>query len=459
VVALLGAASATAQVEFTRYFALGDSLTAGFVSGGLHQFYQERSYPGMLATQAQAFDFQMPLVTDPGLPNLLELQSLSPLVIAPAPGAPGLPINAELERPYNNLGVPGANLFDFLFTAGDIENLLLGNQDNVMHDLILRIPAVDDPDNPGEQIAFTALTQAVSQNPTFATLWIGNNDVLGAALYGTPIDGVTMTPVDTFQQLYSQALGGLVLLTDADVVAITLPYATDIPFVTTLAPYLDVPGVGRVPLIGSRGPLPENAFVTLGASSLLAEGIGIPVDLGGTGLPLPEDLMVAGDDIIPGVVLRQDEDYNEVAVINGRIDAFNDIIRATAAGLGVPVFDANRIFADISAGDYPTFGGIELTPDLLVGGIFSYDGVHPQNIGYALITIELIDFINATWGMNIPQVNMDRVLCAGGCADQGPPAAFAKDAVLSAEAFGQLLEAFPLLRQPTKFEGIESAVD
>jgi hypothetical protein len=73
---LLSAGAAGAQADFSNYVALGDSLTAGFASGGLVQFYQERSYPALLATQAGSPVFEMPLVSEPGLPNLLELQAL-----------------------------------------------------------------------------------------------------------------------------------------------------------------------------------------------------------------------------------------------------------------------------------------------------------------------------------------------------------------------------------------------
>ncbi len=254
VVALLGAGTAAAQLSFARYVALGDSVTAGYASGGLVQFYQERSYPGMLARYAQANDFQQPLVSAPGLAPLLELQSLVPTVIVPSGTIPGQPINAALARPYNNLGVPGADIYDMLNTVGDIQNLLAGNTDNVMHDLILRTPAVENPPGSGNYVAFTAITQAIALDPTFLTMWIGNNDILGAAIYATPIDGVTMTPLASFEAMYAGALNALTSMTSAPMVVMTIPDVAAFPFVTTLAPYLTVPGVGQVPLIGSGPP-------------------------------------------------------------------------------------------------------------------------------------------------------------------------------------------------------------
>jgi lysophospholipase L1-like esterase len=424
---LVGLSAGAQSADFTRYVALGDSLTAGFSSGGLVQTFQQGSYPALLAHQAGTPDFEQPLVSEPGIPVLLSLQALLPNPVIMAPDvAPGQPINAEYPAPYNNLGVPGATLYDLLYTTGDIMNLLAGNQDNVMHDLILR---------DGEH---TALQQAIGLQPTFVTMWIGNNDILGAAVYGTPVEGVTMTPVADFQQMYQTALGALATNTSADIVVITLPDVAAIPFVTTVKPYITLPDGSHVPLIGSNGPLPEDAYVTLNAAGLLAQGYGLPPGIpGANGMPLPEDIQIVGGVPIPGVVLRPDE----VAIIRDRTAAFNNIIRDTAAALGAKVFDINDLFSSIVQGDFGVLGGITLNADFLTGGIFSYDGVHPQAIGYGLVAMSLIDFINQSYGTSIPQVNMFQILCPGGdCA--GPADSQAVHAVFSQQAAQQLQQVF-----------------
>jgi lysophospholipase L1-like esterase len=410
---------AAAQVDLSRYVALGDSLTAGFASSSLNQYYQERSYPALLAQQGGSSVFEMPLVSEPGIPPILELVSLSPTIIGASSATPGAPINATLATPYNNLGVPGSTLFDMLFTTGDITNLLAGNQDNVMHDLILRNGV-----NP-------AIEQAIGLSPTFVTVWIGNNDVLTAALAATPIEGVTMTPVDIFEQLYPTAIGALVQSTGANMALINIPDVTALPFLNTVAPFVDVPGVGVIPLQGENGPLTEDTLVTLTALERISvhhEGLpGFP--------PLRENLDLATG--APGYILRPEE----IQAIQDRINAFNDVIDATAAQFGFPVLDINQRFTEIAGGDRWILGGIEISADFLIGGIFSYDGIHPQSIGYALVAVELIDLINEHYGASIPQVNMDQVLCDGGCADQGGPSLKALqegDIMMTAEAFEQL---------------------
>lgn len=417
VLALL-ALPAAAQVDFSRYVALGDSITAGYSSGSLNQYYQERSYPALLAEQAGSPVFEQPLVSEPGIPPILEMLSLSPTIITATTATPGTPINATLATPYNNLGVPGATVFDMLFTTGDITNLLAGNQDNVMHDLILRNGV-----NP-------AIEQAIGQDPTFVTVWIGNNDVLSAAAAATVIDGVTMTPVGLFEQLYTTAIGALVQNTNADIVLINIPDVTVLPFATTVPPFVEVPGVGVIPIQGTYGPLTEDSLVTLpglARISVYHEGLpGFP--------PLQEDLDLATG--TPGYVLRP----AEVAAIRDRIDAFNAIIASTAASFGLPVLDVHQRFNEIAGGDRWVLGGIEMSASFLIGGLFSYDGVHPQAIGYGLVATELIDLINDYYGADIPQVNMDQVLCDGGCADQGGPnlKALSGEIMMTEKAFEQL---------------------
>ncbi len=421
-VAFLAATPAVAQVDFTNYVALGDSLTAGFASGSLMNWYQERSYPAVLAQQAGSPVFEQPYVAQPGIGPILELVTLVPQpFIAPVGLIPGLPTNAEYPYPYNNLGIPGADVAGMIFQTGDINNLIQGNFDNVMYDIVLR------------NGINTALEQAIGLQPTFMTVWIGNNDELGAVLAGTPIEGVTLTPVDFFAGLYTNAIGALATNTSADIVLINLPYATSIPFATTLDPWVDIPGVGRWYLVADTGVLTDADLVTLPAGHLINQGYGLP-----GGPPLPDNLNIFTGE--PGVVLRPPE----IAMINDRIDAFNAVIAQAGDTYGFPVFDANQLFADIASGQVlPTFGGVTLTAQFLLGGIFSYDGVHPQSIGYAMVADYLVQFINAEFGTSIPRVNMAEVLFEGDWQPSRAAAAKERETIMSREAFEQLLKLAP----------------
>jgi lysophospholipase L1-like esterase len=425
-VALLGAAPALAQVDFSNYVALGDSMTTGFASASMMNWYQDRSYPAILAQQAGGSDFEQPYISEPGIGPIFELVSLLQdgelrPVIAPVGLVPGLPTNAEYPGIYNNLGIPTATLYDMIFQTGDINNLILGNFDTVFFDIVLR------------NGINTALEQAIGMQPTFMTVWIGSNDVLPAVLAGTPIDGITMTPVDFFAGLYGNAIGALATTTTADIVLINVPYPTAIPFTESLDPYVDIQELGRWYLMADTGPLTDDDLLTLGGGALLAQGYGLP-----GGPPLPDNMnLVTGE---PGVVLRA----AEVELINAQVDGFNAAIAGTASAFGYPVFDVNALFASISSGEFvPTYGGATLSTQFLLGGIFSYDGIHPQHIGYALLADELIQFINAEYGSEIPRVDMAEVLFEGDWQSPGVSPAKARETVMSAEAFQRLYELFP----------------
>src|SRR5689334_4317700 len=115
--ALLTAGAAFGQAaDFTKYVAFGDSLTAGFSSGSINRNFQVNSYPALIYRQAtgKTTGFEQPLVSAPGLPGILTLQRLVPTPqIVPSAGT-GQPTNLNLQRPYDNLAVPGADVHDIL---------------------------------------------------------------------------------------------------------------------------------------------------------------------------------------------------------------------------------------------------------------------------------------------------------------------------------------------------------
>ncbi len=423
--AFLGAAAvrADAQTNFTTYVSVGDSLAAGFESGSLVETHQNRSAPALIARQAGVQGFQQPLVSEPGIPPELTLVSLVPVpVIAPKAATAGAPKNLALARPYHNLAVPGATSVDALTRTTDAGGL---------HDLILR--------GLGTQVQ-----QAVALRPTAITLWIGNNDVLGAALRGRAIDGVTLTPTATFRATYGQIVAAL-KTTSAFIVAANLPDVTTIPFVTTIRPYVVNPSTGapvlvggaRVPLIGPSGSLPSTALVTLAASTLLGQGIGIPTALGGTGAPLPDEVVL---------------DPSEIAIIQDHVAANNQAIREICGAANIPVLDVNGLLRELATTGRHV-GGITLNSAFLSGGVFSYDGIHPNDVGYALMANEFIRVINASGGSLTP-VDLAAVLgvtgaSAGGVSASGqrPSSSEGVPFEFSMDAYANLLEAFPRLDQ------------
>jgi lysophospholipase L1-like esterase len=420
---LLGEPLSAAQPSFAKYVAVGDSLTAGFTNGSLVLTHQSVSWPALLAgrTGTSITKFQQPYITEPGGPAELALVSLSPLVIAPKSASTGLPANYNLDRPYDNLAVPGATSVDVVATTTGL-----------FHEAILRGKG-------------TQLQQAVSLAPTFVTLWIGSNDVLGAVTNGRAIDGVTMVPLPAFRAAYAQTVSAL-RGTGATVVTATIPDVTLSPFANTIPPVVVNPATGQpvliggqtVPLIGPAGPLAPGSKVTLGASSLLAKGVGIPAALGGSGQPLPDEVVL---------------DPAELAIIRERVNAINASIREIAAAGGVPVLDLNAFITDILTNGRE-YAGITLNGAFLTGGLVGYDGIHPTETGYALIANEWIAFLNRETGTDLRPIELAPFVFGTASSSVSSlartSAAPAPAAPLSAfefteEAFDQLRSLFPVL--------------
>ena len=401
---------------FDKYVALGDSLTAGVESQCLVQRNQVNSYPAQLAHLFGVSDFQQPLVqeialTDPPVGiTCLGAVFVPPSTISVAPVSQmGSPLNLLLQRPYDNLGLPPARVADLTqLTHGDQNGTLLQQAAA----LVLR-NVTGSPFDGTSAVQQAAILLAPVQN-NIVTLWIGNNDVLGAVTSGIVVDGVTVTTVADFTTAYGAILDAIGPVTSTMARA-NIPDVTAIPFTSTIPPVLVDPatmqpvviGGQLVPLLGQGDaafpctpvppdqgcPLPPGTLVTLPASALLAEGKGIPVAAGGTGEPLPHGFVDATGPHA-GVTLYPDE----VALLQQRVVDFN---QAIASFDPIIVVDIYSIFNDIRAHGYHV-GGLTLTSTFVTGGIFSFDGVHPSTIGYTLVTDEFVKAINANAPGNVP---------------------------------------------------------
>ncbi|HEV8577706.1 MAG TPA: SGNH/GDSL hydrolase family protein [Thermoanaerobaculia bacterium] len=368
---LLPAGAAFAQVDtgsanFTRYVAFGDSLTAGFSSAALVQTFQKNSYPILIFRQAtgRTTGFEQPLVSEPGFSSaahfgILRLVSLVPgPVIAPTPGD-AVPLNLTAPA-YNNIAVPGARLHDLLATTS-----------GGLHNLILR-------GGPPQ------LQQGLALQPTFATLWIGNNDVLAAATSGIVIDGVTLTTAEQFDTEFRQAAAAIAGA-GAKMAIANIPNVTSIPFVTTISRTQRLPTGQTVTLFGPNGQLQAGDFVLLSASADIANGRGFsPAN------PLADSQVLSAA---------------EVATIQDRINHYNATISAVASDRGAALVDTNAALRQLSTTGI-SVGGVTYTSAFLTGGIFSYDGVHPTAFGYAYIANLFIDAINDKFGGDIEPVNL-----------------------------------------------------
>jgi len=367
--------------EIKKYVALGDSLTAGYQDGGLVEYFQTHSFPNIIAKQLKIEDFEQPLISSPGIPPVLELKDFMPLTFSRKFGL-GIPKNLSLPRPYDNLGIPGARLFQAL------------NYDNL-----------ESPDfNPFYNIILRKLGNITEQvlllNPDLITFWFGNNEIIEGIITGKVIIGKTIFPVEAFAQVLDQALRKLAN-SGAKIVIANIPDLTILPFVTILPVYIVDPNTGKfrhnidgnkMTFIGPEGPINERWKITMVASGLINHGYGIPIAFGGNGQPLPDEVTLS-----PA----------EISSLKKIIEEYNAVIRKEAEKFGLILLDMHRLFYKFLAKGYET-ENIKIRLHSLENGFFSLDGIHPSSLGYAIIANEFIKKINDAFSSDIPLFSIQK---------------------------------------------------
>jgi len=358
--------------NFTSVYYLGDSLTAGFQSDSLIDTSQPHGWAPLVATQI-GFPIALPLIAPPGAPNQLTLVSLSPLVLGELAGTTTGRDDFTLQP--TNVAVPGALTNDVLNT---LPLLAPTTGQEQLNQLVLGYPGF------GYGVIKSQAQQAAAANPTTIFLWIGNNDVLVADETGMPS---SMTPLATFTTEYQQLIAYLQANADAHLVIANIPDVTAVPYLT---PAVEVLAEASA----------ETGVPVANLSALLGIQAGDLVNPTGTAeIPLILAGAQAGPITDAGFLSAA-----EVVTVQAQVTAFNQVIAASAKSAGATLVDINALFAQTAANGI-TENGIPGTTTFL-GGVFSLDGIHPTNTGYAVIANTFIDTINTSLSKTYPEVNV-----------------------------------------------------
>ncbi len=414
-----GLAAPSGTAVFANYVAIGNSLTAGFMDGGLMATGQMSSYPRLMAGQMGLangpgdMEFSQPWINAPGIGSAAAPSGENYVagVYFYDQGTRSLGILGETSlanvqtdllaavaqpTPYHNLGVPGAQLTDVMnaydrYTAA---SYLAFGVENPYFDFINRYSLFGNVSMPATSTTPSYETasmfgQGVAKGPTLATVWIGNNDVLGGATSGTVIPGVTITDPAVFDARYKGMLttfaGGLLKRTGfpATIVVANIPEISDIPY------FWPVPVFNATlpEALGGSWPLgfeeEDVALVRFTVATWLA-----------TANP-------ATDQIPASYTLTA----TEVAAVGAAVTAFNNSITeavqmVNALGLAqCGQVDANAIMAGLPAAQKTHFlllVGQGMSVDQAAATtLFSLDGIHPNNAGYAVIADAFLDQVGA----------------------------------------------------------------
>ena len=399
------------SADFTRYIAVGNSLTSGFADGGLYLEGQQNAFPLMIGTQMQTVGggtFSMPFFnanqangsgykklssfTAAGDPVITDVPAQAAIGTATVPGFGTVPLFTKYAGDLNNYGVPGIRLNNITLTY-------YGN----LNPYFERLLPNTSPANTTSYLSF------VNAKPfTFFSMWLGNNDVLGYATGGAAVASDFPTDKALFTQLYNLAASTMIKGgaggTGAKGVVATIPDVLSTPYFTTVtlkalltAVQASAPTVQAIFIQpGTGAPRPATAEDYFLLPLRAANVIGKP---NGAGLPYG---LHPGNPVESKYVL----DKTEAAVIVDYTNSYNATIKSVAASKGLALVDANALLKVYGAGK--VVNGAAVSAAYITGNLFSLDGIHLTPFGYAIIANEFIKSINSQYGSSIPTVDVTK---------------------------------------------------
>lgn len=375
---------------FDRYVALGNSITAGWQSGGILDSTQLESYAFYLyrAMGHDSASYNFPALRRPGCPPPVANFTTGALLMnVPVTNPPFCALRSNTERYLNNVAVPNAFAIDPTVSTGTGTNalttLFLGGRSQV--------------------------SRTLEADPTFISAWLGNNDVLYAAATGLsvpsagPVVSPGLTPHASFVASYKRMADSLMLAPRLDGgILIGVVDVTNAPLLFESA-LLASPAVreglrlasGRTaPLVIDPNCTNSTALISLRIVDLLKNNPLVPgISCAKTTNPAYGDYFVV--------------DAGERTALVAAVQGFNTYISAKADTMGFAYYDPNTTLAALrQAGKIPAFPNLA-SPTEPFGQYVSLDGVHPARRGQKAITNGVIRAINARYSVTMDTLAHD----------------------------------------------------
>ena len=365
---------------FTRYVSMGNSITAGFQSGGINDSTQLQSYAVLLANRMGSPFFE-PLMNRPGCPAPYT-NVFTQTRVAGGPTTCALRKTQAVPPPYiSNTAVPGAEVLD------GYNNLDAQSNANALTTFFLG-----------------GLTQAQMMErarPTFLTVWIGNNDVLGAATNSANAgDSALVTPVGTFQTRYSALLDTIATVSPQGVVLIGVANVTAVPYFSRGSVYFAIKA-GLVPGVA----FPPNFAVAANCAPARGDSVLVPFPVGAT--LLGQATADTANTYTLDCSIPQTVQPAELVNLVSTVTAYNAYISSQATARGWTYYNPNTALDSLrtvatAVRAFPLIGQpCSANP---FGTAFSCDAVHPSAATHKLIANKLRQAINAAYGTAIPAI-------------------------------------------------------
>ena len=361
---------------FQSYVAIGNSITAGFQSNGINDSTQRESYARLVARQMGTQYHYASLAGRGCTPPIANTQTGALVGNAPA-GTCDLRATSSVTDVLNNVAVPGARVLDptsaSTVASNALTTFILGGK--------------------------TQVQRALDADPTFVSIWIGNNDVLQPGLSGLfqPIVSTQAQFQTAYDAMITQLQAGT---TDLKGVLIGVAKVQYLPsMVSGALLFSSAAAQGAVTQVAGK---PVVIDASCNASTSLVNIVSILQAIRGNTHPA---VIACAKGLYPAPVGDVYVlDAAEQTTLNAAIDAYNSYISQKATALGWAYYDPNTLFAAKRAnGEIPPFPNFAST-SATFGALISLDGIHPTAAAHKIIANELIAVINTKYGTTLAPV-------------------------------------------------------
>lgn len=417
------------QQAALRLVGIGDSLTAGEQSGQVSVgtqpngffslMYAQANQNGNFAANASPATSVLPLIGPAGVPGQGSCLNGSAQAAMTQAGGLALRLNPSVT-PYD-VAIPGQTMSDAVGMIGPQATCLLPP------------PSALPGGTPAQTVAFAGLNSLIfgestlfypvlgtfgsnisqlqaaeSLHPQAATVWLGSNELLkfifsvgqvqvpspgqfgqnlSSIISGLKANGTRAIAVANLVDVLHAALfvpaGSVVatLATQGAIAAGAPPGSPAFPptynaIAAQITPYVSA-------VLSKNGLLPSG-YVMLPGMQILAAQLQSPS---------PQLVTFQAGQYVPSSVAMQAQALN---------DAYNATIGQVVAGAGsgVALVDIHTLLQTS-----PTIPGTNCCTAVYGGGLFSLDGIHPSNTGYAFLAQAFIGVFDTQLGQTIPPLS------------------------------------------------------
>jgi lysophospholipase L1-like esterase len=402
------------NIDTSVYVAVGDSITTGYTNAALYQEGQLNCFANFLSAQFKLIgggEFKQPLMNENSVgigfygnarmvldQKTKDGHNLQPSYLAPNGDLLAFTENVfEKQGPFNNMSVPSAKLTSLVIPGVGNPHNGFGN----FNPFFTRMAS-----NPATA---SILSDVLALNPTFFTLYIGNNDILTYASMGGTFDKITPLEggigegfISSLKEIVNELTKNGAKGVIANIGDITsIPYFTVIPYNGLI---LDVNEIDEYNSLYKENGITfntgENAYIVNDPKTGIRQLEKDELVILEIQLDPEKEKYLTGKTPIPKKYFLN---KSEISEIQKAVSSYNDAIQLIAKEKNIGLVDVHAFSKTLK--HEINYSHKDMCAIYSSNCVFSLDGLHLNSFGQAILANIFIKTINSFYHTNVELVD------------------------------------------------------